>query len=383
MRIQAGMDIKVLFLIFHGFNPANGISKKIHYQVKALEENGMHPVLCYLSEENGHKRRIAGNEVIADYGTGIRGKILKRTVFSSIVRYAVREKIRWVYIRSDHNANPFTIALVRRLKKNGIRCIMEIPTYPYDREYQGGRRKIRLWIDRCFRKRFASYLDYIVTFSGENRIFGIPAIRISNGVDFSDIPLKKRQNVHRPDLHCIGVAEIHRWHGYDRLLKGMTDYYRDSSRPKIYFHLVGEFFSSQERDEMLRLISNPGLRPYVILHGALHGKALDDLFEECDMGIGSLGRHRSGITTIKTLKNREYAARGIPFIYSENDEDFEDKPYIQKIPADETPVSIPGLITFYNQLQISPAEIRASISSLSWAEQMKKVTDTLAEDFRY
>ncbi len=35
------------------------------------------------------------------------------------------------------------------------------------------------------------------------------------------------------------------------------------------------------------------------------------------MGIASLGRHRNGITRIKTLKNREYAARGIPFVYSE------------------------------------------------------------------
>ncbi|MEG2480028.1 MAG: hypothetical protein RSA50_07120, partial [Mucinivorans sp.] len=43
----------------------------------------------------------------------------------------------------------------------------------------------------------------------------------------------------------------------------------------------------------------------------------DDLFEQADIAIGSLARHRSGITTIKTLKNREYAARGIPFIYSE------------------------------------------------------------------
>ena len=28
--------MKALFLIFHGLNPANGISKKIYYQVNAL-----------------------------------------------------------------------------------------------------------------------------------------------------------------------------------------------------------------------------------------------------------------------------------------------------------------------------------------------------------
>ena len=33
--------MKTLFLIFHGFDKANGISKKIHYQVKALKECGV------------------------------------------------------------------------------------------------------------------------------------------------------------------------------------------------------------------------------------------------------------------------------------------------------------------------------------------------------
>ncbi len=37
------------------------------------------------------------------------------------------------------------------------------------------------------------------------------------------------------------------------------------------------------------------------------------------------------IFKIKTLKNREYAARGIPFIYSEIDDDFENMPYIIKV----------------------------------------------------
>lgn len=36
---------------------------------------------------------------------------------------------------------------------------------------------------------------------------------------------------------------------------------------------------------------------------------LDELFNEADFAIGSLARHRSGIDKIKTLKNREYAAR--------------------------------------------------------------------------
>lgn len=40
-------QMKALFLIFHGFNEANGISKKIHYQVKALKDCGVDVRLCH------------------------------------------------------------------------------------------------------------------------------------------------------------------------------------------------------------------------------------------------------------------------------------------------------------------------------------------------
>lgn len=64
------------------------------------------------------------------------------------------------------------------------------------------------------------------------------------------------------------------------------------------------------------------------------------------MGIASLGRHRNGITGIKTLKNREYAARGIPFVYSERDSDFDGMGYVMKAPADDTPLDIAALVRF-------------------------------------
>ena len=45
------------------------------------------------------------------------------------------------------------------------------------------------------------------------------------------------------------------------------------------------------------------MEDYVILYGKKHGQELSELFEKCDFGIGSLGRHRVGIEKIKTLKN--------------------------------------------------------------------------------
>ena len=80
---------------------------------------------------------------------------------------------------------------------------------------------------------------------------------------------------------------------------------------------------------------------------------------------------------IKTLKNREYAARGIPFIYSETDSDFDDMPYVLKAPADESPIDIYRIIDFYRHITLSPQQIRNSIDNLSWENQMRKVIEAV------
>jgi glycosyltransferase involved in cell wall biosynthesis len=366
----------ILFLIFHGFDPNNGISKKISYQLEAFKANGHEAHLCYMNE-NGSKRRIVDDKVIADYGNGRKSKILKRTEFDSIVDYAIKNQINFVYIRSNHNANPFTIRMVRHMEAAGMKVVMEIPTYPYDQEYFNKAMRRQLIQDKLFRNIFAKQLDAIVTFSEEDIIFGQQTIRISNGIDFDSVRMKKESHHPANELHLIGVAEIHRWHGFDRVFKGLADYYATPKDMKVYFHVVGYFFSPVEENEITEIIKTYHLEPYVILYGKKHGEELDKIFDQCDFGIGSLGRHRVGIEHIKTLKNREYAARGIPFVYSETDTDFDKRPYVLKVSADETAIKIEDIIEFYQQLTITPQQIRDSIADLSWKHQMGKVIQTL------
>ena len=368
--------MKALFLIFHGFDKANGISKKIHYQVKALKECGVDVRLCYYDiTATGERRWMVDDEVIADFGTGTTAKVWKRIYYSPIADYARRENINLVYIRSHHNANPFTLNLVKHLKRTGAKVVMEIPTYPYDQEYSSLSMKFHLVIDRCFRRQLSRHLDGIVTFSNAETIFGGKTIRISNGIDFDAIPIKQGRNNTSHELHLIGVAEVHYWHGFDRLVNGLAEYYRTNPEYKVYFHIVGPLSGERERKEILPVIRDNHLEPYVILHGPLHSEKLNAQFEKADFAIGSLGRHRSGITYIKTLKNREYAARGLAFMYSENDEDFDSMPYVWKVPADESPIDIPRLIDFQRNQAMTPAEIRESVRPLSWKAQMQKVID--------
>ena len=261
---------------------------------------------------------------------------------------------------------------------------MEIPTYPYDLEYKGfpWRARLGLYIDQLFRKQLASQIDAVITYSDYQEIFGQRTIQISNGVDFDTIPLIKKIH-HRPDeLHLIGVAEVHYWHGYDRLIHGLGEYYQRPNSISVYFHIAGgigpsEMYDSTHAPGFHELIKKYHIEQYVIFHGQKMGKELDELFSLADFAIGSLARHRSHIDNIKTLKNREYAARGIPFIYSETDDDFDNMPYILKAPADESAINIAGIINFLKGMTIHPDEIRQSISHLSWKEQMNQVLKKL------
>ena len=218
-----------------------------------------------------------------------------------IYKYAIELNIDFVYARSFHNANPFTIALFKRLKSANIASVIEIPTYPYDQEYVGFSKKNRigLKIDQLFRKQLAVNTDAMVTFSDAELIFGQRTIRISNGVDFDKLTIRNPNVISvRADIHLLAVAEVHYWHGYDRLIEGLGLYYQKHQNRKVYFHLVGgignsEMCGSIHAPGFKELIEKYKLEDKVILHGQQAGKNLDILFDNADFAIGSLGRHRT------------------------------------------------------------------------------------------
>ena len=382
--------MRILFLVYHGFSEVSGISKKIHYQVKGLRENGHDVRLCYYGfAENGHSCRYIDGQVIKDYGKGKWAGLRQRMDYNCVYDYCLREEIQFVYARCFMNANPWLIRFFKKLHQAGIHAVTEIPTYPYDAEFVGFSRmtRLNLKVDQTFRKALYKQMDAIVTFSDAQEIFGQRTINISNGVDFDSIPLHSPLTTHHSPLHLIGVAEVHYWHGFDRLIAGLGEYYKQlrltthhSSPTEVYLHIVGgvapsEMYNSMHAPGFHELIEKYGIQDKVIFHGQLFGQALDDVFNQCQFAIGSLARHRSGITNIKTLKNREYATRGIPFIYSEQDTDFDQQPYVLKAPADESPVNIQQIIDFVDTHQLNPEDIRKTVEHLSWKNQMQRVID--------
>lgn len=375
--------MKILFLTYHGFEEASGISKKMLAQIKGLRQNGHEVRVCYYDiAADGHRCRYIDGTVIKDYGKGSLAAIRQRMSFDCIYDYCIREHIEFVYARCFQNANPWLIRFFKRLKIASIHAVTEIPTYPYDEEFKNFffKQRMGLRIDQLFRHRLYRYMDALVTFSDADEIFGQRTIRISNGVDFDSIPLHNCQlSISNSQLNLIGVAEVHIWHGYDRLIAGIGEYYKNGGKRNVVFHIVGgvhpyeRYKANQFHPGMQAIIDKYGIAEKIIFHGQLFGDELTKVFNQSQFAIGSLGRHRSGITVIKTLKNREYATRGIPFIYSEQDSDFDQQPYVLKAPANESPIDIQKIIDFVDHFSMKPEEIRKTVEHLSWKRQMEEV----------
>ena len=373
---------KALFFSYQNLRELPGISKKILSQKKALENLGYDVSLSHLSTgETGPEFKIE-NETLIRRSPDLVGRLKWRFSKKEIFNWIIKNNISLIYVRYTKFADASFTRLFKKLKSRGVKIVLEIPTYPYDEEEKAVtlKQKVYKWMEKMNRTRMSKYVDKIATFSDDDIIFGRPTVKIINGVDSSIFPLKK-ENYSESKLNLIGVASLNYWHGYDRVLTGLADYYKlpEENRLPVFFHIVGGDSNNPEYNKLRALTKELALDNYVIFHGDQTGNALDSIFDESHIGIGSLGRHRNNIYKFQSLKNIEYGMRGIPFIYSEISPLFENENYIFKCPADDSPVNINAVIDFYRNNKQSPAEIRANCleKNVEWTDQFRKILDSL------
>jgi hypothetical protein len=241
------------------------------------------------------------------------------------------------------------LGLLKKIKKqNKAKILMEIPTYPYDNEMaKGFMNYITLLLDRKLRKKIDKYVDRIVTFSGDDFIFNIKTIKIANGIDCSNIPVASHEN-NNSVINIMAAAKFSFWHGYERLIEGLHKYYQTNFKKEIYLHFAGE---GDSLSFYIELTKKYNLSKYIQFHGFLSGKQLDDFFNIGDIGICSLGRHRTNVFFLSDLKSREYLARGLPIVSSTKIDIIPDGfQYCFYVPEDDSPINIQNIIDYYDNI---------------------------------
>ncbi|EOK98682.1 glycosyltransferase [Enterococcus faecium] len=321
-------------------NKADGVEKKIQSQIAAFEKKNIKMDILY--------------ENYKDYPFS---RLLKYVpIFSKQLNISDIEKLGkydFIYMRKpiiDFNL----IILLKRIKKLSptTTCIMEIPTYPYDKEFQVKFTQRYLGMkDKFWRQYLNKSLDYIVTYSNDAKIFDIPTIRVSNAADYENIKQKTSKFNTDNSITMTAIANFQSFHGYDRLIKGIAQYYSEGGDWAIRLNLIGNG-NTTVLNSYKSMISNSNLEGIIKVLPGMDSQELDTVFDTTDLAVDTLARFRSGVYYNSTLKGKEYLARGIPIISGVETEldNFENYEYYFRVPADESSINISDILDFYTKV---------------------------------
>ncbi len=323
------------------------------YEERYGTEQGLYP---------GVAKKIAGQiDIFSRYYDMVElqlksktNKVFKRIPFGSFLyRWnEVESKIfdgEFLYIRKPMIDAGFCRFICNTKKANpGIKVLLEIPTYPYDKEqFRRTLSSLPFYFkEKRNRKHLKGLVDKIVTYSEESNIFGIETIRIQNGLDITNIPVAEYRENNSDSINLIAVATLQAYHGYERVINGLRNYYRDGAPKKsVIFHIVG---TGSAEDELRRLVSQYQLEGKVVFHGNKTGDELTKLFDLADAGMGSFGMYKIELDSVSSLKTREYIARGLPVIAGCSQDIFKTSPceFHLEFPNNESAIDINLIVDF-------------------------------------
>lgn len=261
------------------------------------------------------------------------------------------------YVRFQAGDRAF-IKFLRLLRKGSpnAKILLELPDYPTTWYMTTSVLYTILYFPIMIKdwnagRRYKYYVDRIVIPQKRERAFGIPVLPIKNGLNVNDIRSRKPEKT--DVIRIIAVAGMCNFHGYDRLIKGMKDYYMQGGKRKIELYIVG---GRQAPGNDLSLYKNLcekyHLEKRIIFYGEKKGEELDRIYDRCNLAVGSLGMYRIGYHVASSLKIREYLAKGLPVITGSKVDLFEKKdfPYYLEFENNETPIDLHRIVEFYDDI---------------------------------
>lgn len=276
------------------------------------------------------------------------------------------------------------VKFIERLKYShpGIVILLEYPTLNIKELYQTSVvRKVSFLINKKRIDRLNELSDYIITLTEDKNLFGKPAIFMTNGIDTNDIrPIAPPEfnNV----FEMLGVAsDVGFYHGFDKIIKGIANYNQQAQTKKINLTIVSNPLS-KHLESLKTLTIELSLQDNIHFVPMMKREDLKIQYAKTHLAIGTLALHRIGLMDNYSLKHREYAAFGLPFVMSKGDSFFENAPFVFVVERDEEAVDIEKLITFYKTLRHRypnyPEVFRASIEDkISWKAQMQQVFNVI------
>lgn len=206
----------------------------------------------------------------------------------------------------------------------------------------------------------------------------------SYGFSILSIEEQKKQIIkfqNKFEFNLLVVANLADYHGVDRVVKGIYEYYKTSisQRYLVKLHIVSG--DSEALIIIKKLVTELNLSDYVILHGHKNLMELHSLFEMANLAIGSIGFHRIFLDSGAPLKAREYFLYGLPTIINYFDYDLSPTEFVTNCDRNDNPVNINEVISFYHGLILKYNDNLGykihnfAITNLLWAHKVKSLVD--------
>lgn len=332
-----------------------GTSKKIIAQSKALNNLGYNVFYTFENSKGFYIYDINHNIVDkVDISNKIKFRIEK---YKFVEKWCKSNNIDIIYSRYNY-FDTQTYRLFKKLKKLRTKIILEIPTYPYrkeqilanndilkDKKYFKYIIKKGLLLDEDLNiKKANKVIDLIVTYNPiPNKLWGVNAIEVDNGVDLKNIPIRAHK-INDEKIIFFIVANLSPWHGVDRFIEGLKEYNIKSNNLKPELWIVG---SGTELEQLKELTDRYNLADSVKFLGTKIGDELEHIKSMADIGIASLGLYRLGLSNVSTLKQKEYCASGLPFIYAYEEKALNSKcEFALKFENNDSPIDINKTMEF-------------------------------------
>ena len=356
-----------------------GVQKKINDQIGAFSRiYDMRDIVVEKADTNAVRSilwRVPGGSFGRRYTDAI----------EEIEEFSGHKELKLIYIRQQ----PFDKAFVMFIKElrtiySNAKILMEVPTYPYASELL---HNSTMWPwyfkDLVYNKRIGKFLDRVVTYSKDDMIFGVPTIQTMNGINVESIRLAETEVSNNDTIRMIAVAMMQPYHGFERLIKGLESYYKNSPSRRVELVMVGY---GSELSYYKDLTEKCKLSDIIEFKGKLIGEELDAAYNGCDIAIGSMGGYKIGIEVFSSIKLGEYLAKGLPVITGARTLVFDKcgHDFNLEFPNNDSEIDVNKIVDFYDRIYVGKdkkkvrTEIRQlALENIDVSVTMKSILDYL------
>lgn len=362
------------------YDKNRGVSKKVMSQIRALRDMG-HEVFYTTYTENGIQVLNQEDKAIWEKECRVHKKLfhyLRRDfLIHNVCQYwkNLDADFDLCYLRFHFFDRKFR-RMLRQMKKTSL-VVIEAHGYPY-REWKLSARSLFINVrDVIFEPFCRSQIDLVAAISNHDNIWGRKTVFIDNAVDVHSIKIHER-TPQKNELNLISVAIEQAYHGFEKIILGLSQYYKNGGTRSITVYMVGEY-----REKTKKLVKDLQMGRHIVFTGKLHGTSLDEAYDKSDLAIGTFSK-RANDEYGSSIKTKEFFAKGIPFINGWREYSFDDScPYMKRFDMNVSHIDFHEVVRFYDGIK-GDAGLKYKMrkfaeENFTWKKQFKRVFSEIGE----